>query len=161
LEAAVADTCPRCLRPVTNKDRGGGDECSADAAPEWEAGAKIECQRFEIARLRAELARVNGADDPIVSRAGNEPVHLFFGLSYSTYLVWQRSILQAMPLEWQRRFVVLLNELSNAAAGLEDLPSNYQVNARENGRFVHDPYAQYRHVRVQLNLPEASPDAEA
>ena len=40
-----------------------------------------------------------------------EPIHEWFELSYSNYLVVQRVILQSMSLEWQKRFVKCLDEL--------------------------------------------------
>lgn len=38
----------------------------------------------------------------------NEPIHEFFSLSYSNYLVLPRSVLQSMDEEWQRAFVELI-----------------------------------------------------
>jgi|SRR5580704_3077701 hypothetical protein len=42
------------------------------------------------------------------------PVHLWFSLSYANFLVWHRSHMQSMPLEWQQRFVDLAEELDAA-----------------------------------------------
>ena len=39
-------------------------------------------------------------DDP-------EPVHTFFGLSYASYYVINRTVLQSMPVEWQRQWCKL------------------------------------------------------
>lgn len=52
------------------------------------------------------------------------PVHEWFGLTYVNFLVWHRSRMQSMPLEWQRRFVELAEEL--AAAYPDDTPE-YEV----------------------------------
>ena len=38
-----------------------------------------------------------------------EPIHEFFELSYAHYLVLPRSLLQSMPVEWQKRFVECLD----------------------------------------------------
>lgn len=46
-------------------------------------------------------------DDP-------EPIHLWFNLTYSSYLVLHRTMLQSMPQEWQARFVRCLGELEDA-----------------------------------------------
>ena len=40
----------------------------------------------------------------------DEPVHDFFGLSYASYLVLPRLVMQSMPVEWQRQMVALLEE---------------------------------------------------
>lgn len=38
------------------------------------------------------------------------PLHLYFGLSYASWLVLPRVALQEMPLDWQARFAALLEE---------------------------------------------------
>jgi hypothetical protein len=90
--------------------------------------------------------------------AGDEPVHLqllgelrpgesythhehlpdigeWFGLSYSNYLVLQRSILQSMPQDWQHKFVRLLEEIDDRMGEEMSnlMPSNFcvRVLARE------------------------------
>lgn len=81
-----------------------------------------------------------------------EPIHSWFELTYSSYLVVPRSVLQSMPVEWQRRMVACLEEAREASAGL-DLPTRYQVRARDSsGRFVQDPYADYQRGRRQVKL---------
>ncbi len=114
---------------------------------------KVDCEARELVRLRAELARLNGAGNHTVEHGGAEPVHLHFSLSYCSYLVLHRSLMQSMPLAWQRRFVVLIDELEAATNHLEDKPESFMVKARgsEKGRFTDDPYAAYRHVRYDLN----------
>jgi hypothetical protein len=42
------------------------------------------------------------------------PVHAYFGLTYSNFLVLHRAHLQSMPLEWQSRIVELLEDLGAA-----------------------------------------------
>lgn len=70
------------------------------------------------------------------------PIHHWFGLTYASYLVLPRSVLQAMPPEWQGRLVALLDEASE----LVELPNdNYTVTLRQCGKFVRDPFANYRH----------------
>lgn len=44
------------------------------------------------------------------------PVHEWFELSYSNYLVLPRTLLQSMPVEWQQDFVACLEELDIAFA---------------------------------------------
>jgi len=52
------------------------------------------------------------------------PVNLWFSLSYANFLVWHRTHMQSMPLDWQDRFVELAEELEaafpdHAATGYE------------------------------------------
>lgn len=47
---------------------------------------------------------------PIEPRPGND-VHNYCGLTYAQFLVFPRVMLQAMPREWQEKFVALLEEL--------------------------------------------------
>lgn len=57
-------------------------------------------------------------------------IHDFFGLSYASYLVLNRTVLQSMPLDWQEAFVQTLRELSQTFPEL-DWPDYYvQVLAR-------------------------------
>lgn len=57
-----------------------------------------------------------------------EHVHTWFSLSYSNYAVLPRTLLQSMPDEWQARFVVLVDELSDAYAHIDHAPG-YDVTA--------------------------------
>lgn len=50
----------------------------------------------------------------------------WFGLSYSNFLVLHRVELEHMPLEWQHRFVRMLNEVNDAYDHLEH-PDGYNV----------------------------------
>lgn len=49
----------------------------------------------------------------------HEAIHLWFNLTYANYLVAPRSVLQSMPDEWQKRFVLCLNEMQKAFGHLE------------------------------------------
>lgn len=85
-----------------------------------------------------------------------EPIHAFFGLSYSSYLVFPRSILQSAPVEWQREFVELLEELRDLSEGVEFEPAGgYRVQALDSrGRFIRDEFADYRRGRRRVPLRE-------
>ena len=86
------------------------------------------------------------------------PVHLWFELTYSNYLVLPRSLMQAMPVEWQARMVACLDEMREAVRHL-DLNDRYTVLLRgEKGRIVSDPYAEYR--RPVVSLLAADPRGE-
>lgn len=78
----------------------------------------------------------------------HEPVHAWFELSYSNYLVLPRSVLESMPLEWQRRMVLLLIQLQRKAEEADvTLVSTYWVRAvDEKGRFIREPMPHYRHA---------------
>jgi hypothetical protein len=60
----------------------------------------------------------------------SEPIHAWFGLTYANYLVLPRSVLQSMPVEWQRDFVRRLKELDETFGHLEWPPYNVQALAR-------------------------------
>lgn len=73
------------------------------------------------------------------------PFHAWFGLTYSSYLVLPRAILEAMPLEWQNNMIALLNE-ANERLDTDKIQDSYSVQLRaDDGRFVRDPFANYRH----------------
>lgn len=72
------------------------------------------------------------------------PVHTWFGLTYSSYLVLQRSLMEGMPEEWQTRMVALLEEMAETY-DTEAIGGTYNVNLRgRDGSFKRDPYANYR-----------------
>jgi len=82
-----------------------------------------------------------------------DPVHLWFGLTYSNYLVLPRSILQSAPIQWQKKFVSLLDELDEMSEGLPGMPAGYTVKARDKkGRYYSDLYSQYDRGRRKLRL---------
>lgn len=56
------------------------------------------------------------------------PIHTWFELSYSNYLVLPRSLMQSMPVEWQQRMVACVEELRRAYEHL-DHPDAYEVTA--------------------------------
>jgi hypothetical protein len=92
----------------------------------------------------------------------NEPIHMWFNLSYSNYLCLPRSVLQSTPVEWQRRFVQCLEELSEMIEGLEDFPSSYKVQAQDgDGKFAHDPYSNYDRGRRKVELRASQTDGTA
>lgn len=55
-------------------------------------------------------------------------VHEYFELSYASYLVKHRTLLQSMPADWQERFVALLEEFDAAFAHVEQA-DGYKVTA--------------------------------
>lgn len=95
-------------------------------------------------------------DDKIVDEQpvidASEPVSEWFGLSYSGYLVLQRSLLEAMPTRWQREFVALLRELdAEFDTWDERVCGSFWVRAKgADGRFIEDPLGQYRRPNREL-----------
>lgn len=60
----------------------------------------------------------------------DEPIHGEFSLSYANYLVVPRTLLQSMPVDWQRPFVALMRQLNEAFEHIERAES-YHVEAGE------------------------------
>lgn len=76
----------------------------------------------------------------------SDPIHDWFELSYAQYLTIPRSILQSMPIKWQRDFVKCLEDLDNH---FEWRPTEgrYWVKLKNgSGRYVSDPFMEYRHA---------------
>lgn len=80
------------------------------------------------------------------------PIHDAFGLSYASYLVIPRTVLQSMPLDWQARFVALVNETHERFPGREPpWPAGWRVHLKdERGRFMRDDLAHYERGRRRL-----------
>lgn len=84
----------------------------------------------------------------------NEPIHMWFGLTYSSYLVLHRTLLQSMPEEWQEKFVACLEELNEAYG--DQVPNfKYEVRAKADGKYAHDPLADYQ--RGRRKIPRSKP----
>lgn len=89
----------------------------------------------------------------------DEPVHHWFGLSYASHAVFNRSLLQSMPIDWQRRFVGCLEELDDAYSHLHH-PYSYMVRARDQGgRFVAEPVPHYNRGRTYIEPVGPTSDA--
>lgn len=73
-----------------------------------------------------------------------EPIHHWFGLTYSSFLVMHRSVLQAMPQDFQRRLVALLEELEGTVDTAQ-IPGEFWVRAHKGNRFIPDPFVNYRY----------------
>ncbi|OME55549.1 hypothetical protein BSK59_13820 [Paenibacillus odorifer] len=85
----------------------------------------------------------------------NKNIHEWFALSYSSYLVLQRSALQSMPEEWQQQFVKLLDKL-NDHGYYQLMPEgsyDFMVKLRnKDGKFIKDPLVNYDRGRRNLNI---------
>lgn len=72
-----------------------------------------------------------------------QDVHGWFGLSYSSYLVLSRTLMQEMSPEWQHAMV---NLLERAHEEFPNSPGTYTVLLRDwQNRFVRDPLRDYRY----------------
>lgn len=62
-----------------------------------------------------------------------QPVHSYFELSYASYLVLPRSVLQSMPILWQKKFIASLEELDQTMGWREQLPDagTYRVTLED------------------------------
>jgi hypothetical protein len=93
--------------------------------------------------VEVEAEREAEAKAANVAAFDPEPMHTWFGLTYSAYLVLNRSALEAMPAEWQARMVALLEEMREHLDA-DQLCSEFKVMATKNGKFVTDPWRDYR-----------------
>jgi len=79
----------------------------------------------------------------------SEPIHEWFELSYCSYLVMPRSVLQSMPVEWQRQLVELLEAVPETLE-VDDMPQYKCIAVDERGKFVRDPFRAYERGRRRI-----------
>ena len=82
---------------------------------------------------------------------GRDELHLWFGLSYASFLTLPRTFMQAMPDEWQGRMAELLNEWDDHW-DFTKLPSyQFIVQAKLHNQFTKMPtiLTDYRHYPSQ------------
>jgi hypothetical protein len=100
------------------------------------------------------------------------PLHGWFGLSYSSYFVMPRLALEALPVDWQNRFIALMDEAE--AAGMETpayhvlrddpehtLVEKYDSEDETSRDYIftslrEDPWANYRRGCAEELMMEAS-----
>jgi len=86
-----------------------------------------------------------GKDKELPSVLNESPVHEWFGLSYSSYLVIPRTLLQGMSTEWQQKLVDLLHE-AEEVYDTEQIDDQYNIDLVDsNGNKITDPFSDYRH----------------
>lgn len=78
-------------------------------------------------------------------------IHEWFELSYAQYLTIPRTVLQSMSLEWQEKFVSLLNEIGDTFDWMPE-GKTYWVQLRDNetGRYCIDSLADYQRGRRRV-----------
>jgi hypothetical protein len=80
-----------------------------------------------------------------MSAYSDGPVWRGFGLTRAAYAVFPRRCLQSMPVEWQERFMALVNEMHERLPE-GSLDGDYTITLRINGRIAADPMREYRHT---------------
>lgn len=75
------------------------------------------------------------------------PIHGWFGLTYSNYLVLHRSMMQSMPVDWQERAVALFDELDGAFTNLDRAPA-YIVTPAEEREYGELTQAEYNDLGI-------------
>lgn len=75
----------------------------------------------------------------------NEDLQVWFGLSYATFAVLPRVLMEHMPEKWQKKMTKLLNELNEAYPNMPNI--GFRVQATSKGKFIKIPYwlLNYRH----------------
>lgn len=81
----------------------------------------------------------------------DSPIHDWFELSYAQYLTIPRSVLQSMPIKWQKKFVKCLEELDDSIEWRPE-EGRYWVQLKDaKGRYKQDPFMEYRHsIKIKL-----------
>lgn len=115
---------------------------------------------FDVHEIPVAKALAEQIDRELMARAnGEDPVHEYFALSYCGFVVLHRSIMQSMPVEWQREMVRLLRQADEAASDLPGMPDRFSLMARDQkGRIVRDPYLDYERGRRRVELRPITPE---
>lgn len=112
-------------------------DCAKQTSLGWSIcpGLYIDFQVLPESQCRRDHAKPRVRLDADINRLdpsgymGAEPIHTYFGLSYASHLVLNRTLLQSMPTDWQQRFVACLYELNQAFAHIE--APRYRVETGE------------------------------
>lgn len=84
-----------------------------------------------------------------------EHIHEYFSLSYANYLVLPRSVLQSMSVDWQEKFVNLLERIPEVIIEDFEPEGGYDVRARySDGCFFTDSFSNYERGRRRLGTRE-------
>jgi hypothetical protein len=119
---------------------------------------------LKMAHITHEAAR-----DELMQR-GNSVLSLpdvssFFSLSYANYLTVPRVLMEAMPIDWQRRFCALVGEMQEVFDywAHDELNATYDVRLRgADGRYQRDPLSEYRRPnRDYIESLKRRPDDDA
>ena len=79
----------------------------------------------------------------------DQPISVWFELSYAQFLTIPRLVMEAMPLEWQQKMAGLLKEMDDTF-DWRPKEGRYWVRLKDgHGRFSEAPLADYRHGTVE------------
>lgn len=86
--------------------------------------------------------------EKVVDCTERDAIHLWFGLTYASYLVLPRTVLQSMPDEWQARFVKMMDEVEEKFSYPPE-GTTYDVRLKDDisKRYVSDDLANYERGR--------------
>ena len=122
------------------------------AASDWQIIQEINQDKAIIQELNISAKTDVAASEGHVY-VDTEPIHSYFGLSYANYLVLPRSVLQSMPIDWQDKFVTLLDMIPETIDDEFEPVGGYQVQAKDGeGKFKKDPYSNYERGRRRLDI---------
>ena len=91
---------------------------------------------------------MNTIEERYIRRSG--PVNQAFGLTYASFLVVPRTLLMDMPVEWQSRFVELMDEYNKAVVDVApESAYDISVTFKQDGKFCKVPevYTDYKHAK--------------
>ncbi len=113
----------------------------------WKGRVTRKGQGFDASRiLHFELLIMQDKNGNYVDI--HEPIHTWFSLSYASYLVLPRAVLQRMPVGWQMKFVELVNEIEET---LDYGDTDYVVTKKgAKGRYNRDPLSDYKYYDRDL-----------
>lgn len=85
--------------------------------------------------------------DAVLSRAGEDALWQWFGLSYAAWLTLPRVLMHEMPDDWQGKMADLLVQFDAAYPFIEQPGYDTQVTLKRERRFVSIPswLTNYRH----------------
>jgi hypothetical protein len=72
-----------------------------------------------------------------ITRYESSDLQLWFGLSYASFAVLPRVLMEAMPFEWQDKMAALLMEYDEAFPNQPDISTRVQVT--QNGKLIKTP----------------------
>lgn len=76
-----------------------------------------------------------------------DPINYSWLLYRTQYIVLDRTMLEAMPIDWQNRFVSLMDEIENEFNFYSEnwIDFKYLVKLQKNWQFIENPWWEYRH----------------
>lgn len=80
-----------------------------------------------------------------------EPINEWGVLYRTQYLVLDRTMLEAMPIEWQKRFIEVVDDVEDVFDFSSEKWQHleYLVKPKDNGRFIANPWGSYRYPNRQ------------